>query len=82
MFSNSFLVNDLFSVDKVACLFDLVQQSLDIVVPVIKHTLGVLILLFECDLPGESVYLCLDSLVNDHIADFLFSSVFGDSYQS
>ena len=48
----------------------------------IKRKISVLILLFECNLPSESVYLSLDSLVNNHITDFLFGSILGDTYQS
>ena len=65
-----------------ASLFNLVQQSLDVRVPVAQMSVCTLILLLEGDFPGQPVDLGLDSLVNNHVSDFLFSSIFCNSNES
>lgn len=60
-------------------LLHLIKECLDIPVPVIEHSLGVLILFLESHLPCKSVDLGLDSMVDHHVADLLLSSVFWDT---
>ena len=73
---------NLFSINQVNRLLYLSQHSLNIIVPITKHTFSIPIFLLESDLPGQAIDLGLDSLVNYHVADFCFSSILWDTDQS
>jgi hypothetical protein len=72
-------MNNLLTVDQLASLFDFVKASFDVGVPVSEVSVCALVLLLEGHNPREAVDLGLEALVNDHVTDFLLSSVFWNS---
>ena len=81
-------MNDLLTVDQVACLFNLVEHLSDIKVPLIKCLVCVLLglsctlnsSLFEDDNSLHAVDLGSDTcLLDDHVAQLSFREITGDS---
>ena len=68
-------MNNFLSINKMARLLNFIEQSLDVLIPMLKHPLCIFILFLECDLPGKSVDLGLYSIVNNHITYLCFCSV-------
>ncbi len=77
---SSSIVNDLFSVNEVASLFNFVKHVSDVVVPVIQHIICELVLL-EINDSNHSVDLGLNPLIDDHVSDFLLSEFLTDPDQ-
>ena len=69
-------MDNFLSINQMASLFNFIKHCLNVTVPVSKHSFCISIFLFECHFPCHSINLSLDSLVNNHVTDFLFSSVF------
>ena len=64
-----------------SCHLDFVQNTLDIVVPVIKTLVGEHLTLAEHNYARKSVDLGLDALVNDHVTNLDFGAFHGDTHQ-
>ena len=72
-------VNNLLSVYELTGLLNFIKECFDILIPILKCAFGSFICLVESDLPLQSVDLGFNPLINDHVAKFLFRSIFWDS---
>ena len=61
----------LFPVDELAGLLDLVESHLEIIVPSIESVICELLALREDNNTSKSINLSLNSLIDDHIAEFV-----------
>jgi len=69
-------MDNFLSINQMASLFNFIKHCLKVAVPVSEHSFCISVFLFECHFPCQSINPSLDSLVNNHVADFRFSSVF------
>lgn len=74
-------VNNFLSVYELTGLLNFVKKGFDVLIPILKCTFGSFICLVESDLPFQSVDFGFNPLINNHIAEFLFGSIFWDSNQ-
>jgi len=72
-------VDDLLSVDKMASLLDFVQYGLDVVVPGIKCLVSELVALLEDNDTGEAVDFGQNTLVDNHVSNFVLCTLNGNS---
>ena len=75
-------MNNFLPVNKMTCLLNFIQQGFDIWIPISKFAICSLILLFECYLPGQSVDLGIDALVDNHVSNFGFCAIFRNTNKS
>ena len=70
---------DLFSIDEMACLFNLIKCSLQVIVPRVQSLISELLSLINGHNACQAINLCSNSAIDDHISQLVLSSLDGDS---
>ena len=75
----SMSMNNLFSVNKMACLFNLVKSRLKIMVPRIEPLISELLAFIDRHNASQSVDLGPDASIHNHVAKFILSAFHRDT---
>ena len=73
------LMDNLLSVNEMACLLNLVKRSLQVIVPRVQPLVGELLSLIDRHNACQPVNFRSDSAVDDHVSQLVFSALDGDS---
>ena len=72
-------MDNLLPVDKMASLLNLIQSRLQVIVPTVQPLISELLALIDSHYACQSVNLCTNPFVDDHITEFVLCSLHGNS---
>ena len=72
---------DLLSIDEMACLFNLIKCSLQVIVPRVQSLIRELLSLIDSDNAGQAINLRPNPAIYDHITKLVFGSLDRDAHK-